>query len=171
MMKMLLSLLMASLFLVTEGYAQRTPADFGAKAFRCFQHNHVDSLLMLTPSLPELSAFAKDLGIVEGSDAYRSFIKRYPLVIQSFKDKCYQIQRDSLDYKFSWTNAKLDKVETVEKTITPDNVPNKKVVPLTAINIYFSSKGQQYILTFGDLHPYNGIWKPGNNISLTIHYE
>jgi hypothetical protein len=50
-------------------------------------------------------------------------------------------------------------------------MPNKKPVLLTGLDIYFSSKGQTYILKFGDLRQYGGVWKPGNNISLAIQYN
>jgi hypothetical protein len=170
-MKIIIFLFILGSFLTSDLYGQKTPEDFGAMSFYCFQHNRVDSLLKLIPSLQELSGFAKELGIGEGSAAYESFLRRYPLVIKSFKEKCYQIQRDSLDYKFSWIHAKIEKVEPVQKTITPDNVPNKKTVLLTVVNIYFVSGGQSYILKFGDLHQYGEYWKPGNDISLTIQYK
>jgi hypothetical protein len=170
-MKMIILFLMSALLFANKVQSQKTPADFGNTAFWCFQHNRTDSLFKLLPTLQDLSGFAKEMGIVEGSPAYQSFLNRYPLVIKSFKDKCYQIQHDSLDYKFSWINAKLEKLEPVERTITPDNMPNKKPVLLTGLNIYFLSKGQSYILKFGDLHQYGGVWKPGNNISLTIQYN
>jgi len=160
-----------ALLFTTKVHSQKTPADFGNTGFWCFQHNRMDSLFKLIPTVQDLSGFAKEMGIVEGSAEYQSFVNRYPLVIKSFKDKCYQIQHDSLDYKFSWINAKLEKLEPVEKTIIPDNMPNKKPVLLTGLNIYFSSKNQGYILKFGDLHQYGGVWKPGNNVSLTIQYN
>jgi hypothetical protein len=162
---------MSALLFADKVHSQKTPADFGNTSFWCFQHNRMDSLFKLIPTLQDLSGFAKEMGIVEGSATYQSFLNRYPLVVKSFKDKCFQIQHDSLDYKFSWINAKLEKIEPVEKTITPDNIPNKKPVLMTGLNIYFSSKGQDYILKFGDLHQYGGVWKPGNNISLTIQYN
>lgn len=170
-MKRILSPLFLGLLFIGWSNSQITPADFGSLAFWCFQHNRLDSLFRGVPSLKDLSGFAKELGIAEGTEAYSSFLKRYPLVIKSFKDKCFQIQRDSLDYKFSWTHAKLDKVEPEQKTIIPENVPSKKPVTLTSVNIYFTSRGQSFILKFGDLHQYGGVWKPGNNLSLTIQYK
>lgn len=170
-MKKILSLAISALFFITQLPGQKTPADFGGTAFWCFQHNRLDSLFMRIPTLADLTDFAKDLGIREGTEEYSSFTKRYPLVIKSFKEKCFQIQRDSLDYKFSWANAKLEKMEQVERAVTAENIPNGKPVVMTGLNIYFTSKGQSYILKFGDLHQYGGIWKPGNNISLTIQYQ
>ena len=140
-MKKILTLVIPVLFLITQTQSQKTPADFGRTAFWCFQHNRLDSLFMTIPTLTDLTLFAKDLGIREGTEDYSSFIKRYPLVIKSFKDKCFQIQRDSLDYKFSWANAKLEKMDQVEKTVTAENIPNGKPVVITGLNIYFSSKG------------------------------
>jgi hypothetical protein len=170
-MKMTILFFIPALLFTSELHSQKTPADFGNTGFWCFQHNRMDSLFKMIPTIQDLSGFAKEMGIVEGSAAYQSFLNRYPLVVKSFKDKCYQIQRDSLEYKFSWTNSKLVRLEPVEKTITPENMPNKKPVLLTGLDIYFSSKGQTYILKFGDLRQYGGVWKPGNNISLAIQYN
>ena len=170
-MKISISLFIAVFFLYAEGYSQKTPAEFGTTAFWCFQHNRLDSLMKLVPSMQDLSGFAKSLGITEGSESYKSFMNRYPLVIKSFRDKCYQVQRDSLEFQFSWVNARLEKVEPVERTIIPENVPNKKPVPMTMVNIYFTSRGQSWLLKFGDLHAYGGYWKTGNNLSLTIQFK
>ncbi|MEJ0081981.1 MAG: hypothetical protein WDM78_13765 [Puia sp.] len=46
-----------------------------------------------------------------------------------------------------------------------------KDIQLTVVNIYFNSSGQKFLLQFGDLHRYGNVWKPGNNISLTIKYD
>jgi hypothetical protein len=170
-MKKILSLFVPALFMISVTFGQKTPVDFGAMAFWCFQHNRLDSIFMVIPTMNDLSGFAKELGIAPGTEAYSSFLNRYPLIIKSFKDKCYQIQRDSFEYKFSWVHAKLEKLEPQQKTIIPDNTPSKKPVIQTSVNIYFSSKGQVYTLKFGDLHLYTGIWKPGNNLSLTIQYQ
>ena len=115
--------------------------------------------------------FAKELGIQEGTEAYSSIMKRYPLVTTSFKEKCYQIQRDSFEYKFSWTKAKVESVDLKEKSVVAENASNKKPVIMTVVNINFTSGGQLYLLKFGDLHSYSGIWKPGNNLTLTIQYK
>jgi hypothetical protein len=170
-MKMFLCFLIPVLFFHANLYSQKTPVEFGNTAFYCFQHNRLDSLFGLVPTLQELSGFAKELGIREGTEAYTAFVKRYPLVVKSFRDKCYQIQWDSLGYHFSWTHAHLENLEPIEKTVTAEGDPNKKPVSITALNIYFTSKGQSFVLKFGDLHPYNGRWKPGNDISLTIKYQ
>ena len=69
----------------------------------------MDSLFKMMPSLTEISVFARELGIVEGTEAYSAFVKKYPLVIKSFRDKCYQIEADSVSYKFSWVRAHQDK--------------------------------------------------------------
>jgi hypothetical protein len=171
LMKKIIPLFISALFFNTNTFGQKTPTDFGAMAFWCFQHNRIDSLFRDIPTSADLSGFANELGITEGTEAYSSFLKRYPLVIKSFKDKCYQIQRDSLEYNFSWAHAKLDKLEQEQKTIIPENTPSKKPVTLTSVNIYFYSGGQSYLLKFGDLHQYGAIWKPGNNLSLTIQYK
>jgi hypothetical protein len=170
-MKIFLPLFISILFSYSAIFSQKTPTDFGAMAFWCFQHNRLDSLFGVIPTPADLSGFAKELGITEGTEAYSSFLKRYPLVIKSFKDKCYQIQRDSLEYRFSWVHARLDKLEPEQKTIIPENTPSKKPVRLTSVNISFYSGGQSYMLKFGDLHQYGSIWKPGNNLSLTIQYK
>lgn len=170
-MKKIRSVLILSWFVAGNSYGQKSPADFGRMAFWCFQHNRLDSLFKSIPTLADLSGFAKELGIAEGTEAYSSFIKRYPLVIKSFKDKCYQIQRDSLDCKFSWTNAKFDKMEQVEKTVSAENIPTKNIVVITGLSIYFTSMRQSYLMNFGDLHRYGGVWKPGNNLTLTIQYK
>src|SRR5664279_5503925 len=62
---------------------QKSPAEFGATAFYCFQHNKMDSLFKMIPSLSEITLLAKELGIVQGTEAYTAFIKKYPLVIKS----------------------------------------------------------------------------------------
>jgi len=170
-MKRFLPLFISALFLTGAIYSQKTPFDFGRMAFWCFQHNRLDSLFKSIPTMPELLGFAKELGINEGTEAYSSFIKRYPLVVKSFKDKCYQIQRDSFEYKFSWANANTSKMDQLEKTVTAENSPNKNAVAMTVLSIYFTSRGQSFMLKFGDLHQYGGIWKPGNNLSLTIQYQ
>ncbi|MEJ0081980.1 MAG: hypothetical protein WDM78_13760 [Puia sp.] len=66
-------------------FCQKTPAEFGATAFYCFQHNKMDSLFKMIPSLAEISVFGRELGIVEGTEAYTAFVKRYPLVIKKFQ--------------------------------------------------------------------------------------
>jgi hypothetical protein len=93
----------------------------------------------------DLSGFAKELGILEGTPAYSSIIKRYPLVTTSFKEKCYQIQRDSFDYKFSWAKAKIEKVDLGEKSVVAENAPDKKPVTMTVVNINFTSGGQSFV--------------------------
>jgi hypothetical protein len=170
-MKIIPCLLLSVFIFHSDVFSQKTAAEFGGTAFYCFQHDRLDSLFALIPTLPELTGFAKELGIKEGTEAYTAFVKRYPLVVKSFRDKCYQIQWDSLGYHFSWTHARLEKIEPVEKTVTAEGDPNKKPVSITALNIYFTSKNQSFVLKFGDLHSYNGRWKPGNNISLTIQYQ
>ena len=170
-MKLIFALTFSAVFSISQVHSQKTPADFGKTSFWCFQHNRIDSLFTLIPTLQDLTGFAREMGILEGSPAYESFLKRYPLVVKSFRDKCFQIQRDSLDYKFSWANAKLEKLEPVEKSMTPDNTANNSSILVFGVNIYFSSKGQVYILKFADLHQYKTIWKPGNNVSLTIQYN
>ena len=151
-------------------FSQKTPAEFGATAFYCFQHNKVDSLFKLFPSLAEISVFAKELGIVEGTGEYTAFVKKYPLMIKSFRDKCYQIQVDSLFYKFSWARAQQINIELTEKAMHTNSSPAKDV-QFTVVDIYFNSAGQKFLLRFGDLHRYGNVWKPGNNISLTIKYD
>src|SRR5712672_2701017 len=98
-------------------FCQKTPAEFAATAFSCFRHNTVDSLFRMFPSLAEISVFARELGIVEGTEEYTAFVKKYPLLIKSFRDKCYQIQADSLFYKFSWARAQLVNIELTEKAM------------------------------------------------------
>jgi hypothetical protein len=151
-------------------FCQKTPAEFGATAFYCFQHNKMDSLFKMIPTLTELSLFAKEMGITEGTEAYTAFVKKYPLVIKSIRDKCYQIQADSLFYKFSWARAQRDRIELTEKSMHTNSNPAKEI-QFTVVNIYFNTSGQKFLLQFGDLHRYGNVWKPGNNISLTIKYD
>ena len=169
MLKIILSV---SIFWICtqKTFCQKTPAEFGTTAFYCFQHNKVDSLFKMFPTLTEISMFAKELGIVEGTEAYTAFVKKYPLVIKSFRDKCYQIQADSLFYKFSWARAQRDKMDLTEKAMHTNSNPAKDV-QFTVVNIYFTSAGQKFLLQFGDLHRYGNVWKPGNNVSLTIKYD
>ena len=151
-------------------FCQKTPAEFGTTAFYCFQHNKLDSLFKMFPSLSEISMFAKELGIVEGTGEYTAFVKKYPLLIKSFRDKCYQIQADSLFYKFSWARAQQVNMDMTEKAMHTNSSPAKDI-QFTVVNIYFNSAGQKFLLQFGDLHRYGNVWKPGNNISLTIKYD
>jgi hypothetical protein len=151
-------------------FCQKTPAEFGSTAFYCFQHNKMDSLFKMIPTQAELSLFAREMGIVEGSDAYTAFVKKYPLVLKSIRDKCYQIEADSLFYKFSWARAQRDHIELTEKLMHTNGNPAKEI-RFTVVNIYFNSAGQKFLLQFGDLHPYGNVWKTGNNISLTIKYD
>jgi hypothetical protein len=130
----------------------------------------MDSLFKMFPSLAEISVFAKELGIAEGTEEYTAFVKKYPLVIKSLRDKCYQIQADSLFYKFSWARAQRDNIELTEKAMHTNSSPPKDV-QFTVVNIYFNSAGQKFLLRFGDLHRYGNIWKPGNDVSLTIKYD
>jgi hypothetical protein len=158
------------LVFTSKAFCQKTPADFGAAAFYCFQHNRMDSLFKLIPSLSEITVFAKEMGIKEGTEAYSAFIKKYPLVIKSIRDKCYQIEADSLFYKFSWARAQRNKIEMSEKAMHTNSSPAKDI-QFTVVNIYFNSAGQKFLLQFGDLHRYGNVWKTGNNISLTIKYD
>lgn len=153
-----------------KSFCQKTPAEFGAAAFYCFQHNKMDSLFKMIPTLAETSSFARELGIAEGTEAYKAFVKKYPLVVKSIRDKCYQIEADSLFYKFSWARAQRDNIELTEKTMHTNSSPAKDV-QFTVVNIYFNSAGQKFLLQFGDLHHYVNVWKTGNNISLTIKYD
>ena len=158
------------LMFTSKTFCQKTPAEFGAAAFYCFQHNKMDSLFKMIPSLAEITVFAKEMGITEGTGEYNAFIKKYPLVIKSIRDKCYQIEADSLFYKFSWARAQLDKIEIAEKAMHTNSSPAKDI-QFTVVNIYFNSNGQKFLLQFGDLHRYGNVWKTGNNISLTIKYD
>jgi hypothetical protein len=169
---MIKSILFAFLLLMftPKIFCQKTPAEFGATAFYCFQHNKMDSLFRTIPSLTEISGFAKELGIVEGTDAYAGFVKKYPLVIKSFRDKCYQIEADSQSYHFSWLRARVDKIELTEKAMHTNSNPSRDVI-FTVVYIYFSSGAQKFLLQFGDLHKYGALWKPGNNVSLTLKYD
>jgi len=169
MLKIFLSVCTLIIF-NAKTFCQKTPAEFGALAFYCFQHNKVDSLFKMMPTQAELSSFAREMGIVEGSEAYKAFVKKYPLVIKSIRDKCYQIQADSLFYKFSWAHAQRDRIELSDKLMHTNNSPSKEI-HFTVVNIYFNSAGQKFLLQFGDLHRYGNVWKPGNNISLTIKYD
>lgn len=153
-----------------KAFCQKTPAEFGTAAFYCFQHNKMDSLFKMIPSLAEISVFAKELGIVNGTEEYSAFIKKYPLVIKSIHDKCYQIEADSLFYKFSWAHAERGKIELTEKAMHTNSSPAKEI-QFTVVNIYFNSAGQRFLLQFGDLHRYGNVWKTGNNISLAIKYD
>jgi hypothetical protein len=169
MSKFILFVFFVILF-IQKTSGQKTPAELGTTAFYCFQHNKMDSLFKMIPSLSEISVFANELGIVQGTDAYAAFIKKYPLVIKSIRDKCYQIEADSLFYKFSWARAKLNKIELSEKAMHTNSTPAKDI-QFTIVNIYFYSGGQNFLLQFGDLHKYGTVWKTGNNISLTIKYD
>jgi hypothetical protein len=160
----------ALIMFTPKSFCQKTPVEFGATAFYCFQHNKMDSLFKMLPTLAELSLFAKEMGIMEGTEAYTAFVKKYPLVIKSIRDKCYQIEADSLFYKFSWARAQRDNIELSEKSMHTNSNPEKEI-RFTMVNIYFSSAGQKFLLQFGDLHRYGNVWKPGNNISLTIKYD
>jgi hypothetical protein len=154
----------------TKTFPQKTPAEFGSMAFYCFQHNKMDSLFRTIPSLTDLSGFAEELGIVKGSQAYSDFQKKYPLVVKSFRDRCYQIEADSQSYHFSWSHARIDKIELSEKAMHTGNAPSKDV-DFTVISIYFTSGTQKFLLKFGDLHKYMSGWKPGSDVSLTLKYD
>ena len=169
MLKILLSTCFLMMF-VPKTFCQKTPAEFGTAAFYCFQHNKMDSLFKMIPSLADVSMFARELGIMEGTEAYTAYVKKYPLVIKSIRDKCYQIEADSLFYKFSWARAQFGNIELTEKTMHTNSSPAKDV-QFTVVNIYFNSAGKKFLLQFGDLHRYGNSWKPGNNISLTIKYD
>jgi len=169
MLKLFWSLCTLVMFNI-QALCQKTPVEFGATAFYCFQHNKLDSLFKMVPTRAELSVFAREMGIVEGTDAYNAFVKKYPLVIKSIRDKCYQIQSDSLFYKFSWARAQRDHIELSEKSMHTNSNPGKEI-QFTVVNIYFNSGGQKFLLQFGDLHRYGNVWKSGNNISLTIKYD
>ena len=67
---------MLALLFTNKVHSQKTPADFGNTVFWCFQHNRMDSLFKLIPTLQDLSGFAKEMGIVEGSAAYQSFVEQ-----------------------------------------------------------------------------------------------
>jgi hypothetical protein len=169
MLKIFLSACALMMF-STKIFCQKTPVEFGSTAFFCFQHNKMDSLFKMIPSLADISVFARELGIVEGTGEYNAFVKKYPLVIKSIRDKCYQIEADSLFYKFSWARAQRDSIELTEKIMHTNSIPTKDV-QFTVVNIYFNSAGQKFLLQFGDLHRYGNVWKTGNNISLTIKYD
>ncbi len=164
-------LVLFPVFLFTQKTsAQKTPAEFGATAFYCFQHNKMDSLFKMIPSLAEISVFARELGITAGTEVYTAFVNKYPLVVKGFRGRCYQIEADSASYKFSWARAHQDKIELTEKSMHTNSTPPREV-QFTVVNIYFSSGAQNFLLQFGDLHQYGAVWKPGNNVSLTIKYE
>jgi len=153
----------------TKTYGQKTPEDLGQITFYCFKSNNLDSFYKLIPTINEVAEFGKTLGLDSNSTKFQEFIKRYPLVIQHFKQLCKNLQVDTTELNFSWTKAKLERIEKSEKTIPIDNRnPNSKTAILTIVDIYFTSNGETLKLTLGDANDYSGIWKPGNNIALRI---
>jgi hypothetical protein len=146
-MKMIILFFIPALFLTSKVHSQKTPADFGNTGFWCF--SITVWTVFKTDSLPAgFIRFCKrdgDRGRLLGVPVFLTGIPGS----QKFYDKCYQIQHDSPEYKFSWINAKLENWNPWKRPLYSDNMPNKKPVLLTGLNIYFSSKGQIYIPKFG----------------------
>jgi hypothetical protein len=155
-------------FVSSSTHGQNTPEALGQITFNCFQQNKLDSFYKLIPSVVEISEFGKQMGIDSNSEQYKQFVEQYPFVIKNFKNRCSQLLRDTIDYRFSWTFAKLDKIERSDKLLAIDNRdPNSKTVTITIIDIYFISNNKRLKLSLGDAHSYNGIWKPGNHIGIS----
>jgi hypothetical protein len=156
-------------FCSSKSFGQKTPEELGQTTFYCFKSKNLDSLYKLIPTINEVAEFGKTLGLDSNSTEFKEFVKRYPLVIQNFKKICYDLQTDTTELNFSWTKAKLEKIEKLEKTIPIDNrKPDSKTVILTIVEIYFTSNDKKLKLTLGDANAYSAIWKPGNNITLTM---
>ena len=156
-------------FCSSKSFGQKTPEALGQTTFYCFKSNNLDSLYKLIPTINEVAELGKTIGIDSNSTEFNAFVKRYPLVIQNFKKKCYDLQTDTTELNFSWTIAKLEKIEKLEKTIPIDNrKADSKTVILTIVEIYFTSNNKKLKLTLGDANAYNAIWKLGNTINLTV---
>jgi hypothetical protein len=152
----------------TVAIGQRTPVELGQITFECFQKHQLDSFYTLKPTITDLTELGNSLGIDTASDQYQEFKKRYPLVIQNFKDKCVQLRNDTVQLGLSWTMAKVDTIEISTTALPLDNRnSNGKNVNITIIDIYLKSDGKRFKLTLGDVASYNGIWKAGNIIEIT----
>lgn len=161
--------LLAMLLIISHiSFAQKTPEELGEITFDYFKKNKLDSFFTLIPTLSEFGSFAKAIGIDTTSTHYREFVASYPLVVKNFKVRCVQLLTDSASMDFSWQLAKLEKIEKSQEALPLDNIkPDSKLITITIIDVYFSNANKQFILTLGDAAFYNGVWKPGNDISIT----
>jgi hypothetical protein len=166
---MTLSILFFLTVFCSNTFAQKTPEELGQATFYCFHQKNLDSFFKLIPSVSEILEFGRTLDIDSNSIEFKEFLSRYPLVIKRFKENCYELLTDSSNLNFSWTKARLEKVEKSEKTLLLDNTnANTKSVVLTIVDIYFISNDKKLKVTLGDANKYKGIWKPGNNIALSL---
>jgi len=165
-----LSVVLLLFFINASGlFAQKTPEELGENTFRYFRNNNLDSFFLLIPTMGELSTFSKSIGIDSNAQAYKEFVERYPLVINHFKNECMVIYSDSDKLGFSWVDAVLEKVVATTKELSADkSYPGIKPPVITIINIYFLAGNKKLRLQLGDANKYNEIWKPGNNIKLTV---
>lgn len=166
-MKRLLWLLITLLWLCADTRGQNTPEALGNTTFHCFQQSNLDSFFLLLPTLPEIIEFGISIGVDTTTNDFKQFVNEYPNEISTFKKKCKRILHDDLDANFRWALATLDKVQKSQFDIPIDeHDPNSKTITLTVIDIYFYVNKLRYKLSLGDANAYNGIWKPGNQISL-----
>lgn len=167
-MARLTTIILYFIFFSAVASGQRTPEELGQLTFDCFQKNQLDSLFKLKPTLSDLTEFGRSLGVDTGSEQYQEFMKRYPLVIENYKEKCHQLLYDTTELGLNWKIARVDTIEKSTKILPLDNRNSKnQTVTITIVDIYIISNGKGYKLTLGDVASYNGIWKPGNNIEIT----
>jgi len=152
---------------IVKSNAQKTPEELGTMAFFAFQKDSLENFFRLKPSFAELKKFGQKMGIDSLSDQFKDFEKRYPLVIEFFKKKCSNLLNDTLENKFSWKNANLQKVEKRDTVLLLNNSDTNSLrVTITIVDIHFTSEDKNFILRLGDTFQYGEIWKPGNNIEL-----
>ena len=151
-----------SCILVTKG--QSTPEELGNITFNCFQKLELDRFYIIKPTIRDLAKFGKTMGVDSSSEEYKQFLKRYPSVIENFKEKCSKLLSDSARLHFSWTQSKLDKIESTPQSVSLDD---GRTLNIMIIEIHFHSNNRRFKLLLGDVNSYDGIWKPGNNIDLT----
>ena len=147
-------------------WGQRTPEELGDLVFRTFKNTDYLALDTLTLKPSELGE------VFRQRDTSLHFMEKedFPLKQEyhdkKFKEKCKKLMKDTAYFKIDWKEIKLVRVEYYEKELIIEQDSNSKQKPFIRnyLDIYITSKNEEFLLQFKSIYKYNGIWKLGEHV-------
>lgn len=147
--------------------SQKTPEELGKLLFNYFKEGSISKIDSLVPTLDEMIALAKKIGIDNDSKEYSEAISGYNSELDKFRENINGIYLDTSDNKLDWKKANFEKVISISDSMKIDNRDlNSKSVLVTRLSVYFSYNSHKFRITVDDAFEINGLWKLGNNIYL-----
>ena len=147
--------------------SQKNPEELGKLLFNHFKEGSIGKIDSLVPTLDEMKALAKKIGIENDSKEYSDALSGYNSELDKFRENINGIYLDTSDNRLDWKKANFEKVISISDSMKSDNRdPNSKSVLVTRLSVYFSYSSHKFRITVDDAFEVNGLWKLGNSIYL-----